>query len=372
MVDIQRRRIGVVCGGGDCPGLNAVIRAVVHRATLGHGLEVVGIRDSLQGLLKTPPHLRPLDVDAVSGILARGGTILGTTNRNSPFSMAVTQPDGSVVHVNRAADVVSAARTLNLEGILFLGGDGTLAMAHRLATEHGLNVIGIPKTIDNDLRATDVTFGFLSAVGVATEAVDRLHSTAESHDRVMILEVMGRDAGHIALWSGVAGGADVILIPEIPFTVAAVMAKIRQRTALHKFFSIIVVAEGAKMAGGAPVLLEPVKAGHAPRLGGIGQDLATRLACDFGLDTRVTVLGHLQRGGAPVPEDRIIASSLGAHAADMAAKGLWGRMAAIRFPGVTDVPLESAVGQQHLVDPNSALVKTARGLGISLGDGPEV
>jgi phosphofructokinase-like protein len=361
-------RVGVLCGGGDCPGLNAVIRAVVHRAGLGHGMDVVGIHGSFQGLLQEPARLQALTVGSVSGILTRGGTILGTTNRGDPFHFPVVGPDGAVTHVNRGAELRRAVDAHGLQGLIVLGGDGTQALAWRLMQEHGVNVIGVPKTIDNDLGATSATFGFMSAVDVATDAVDRLHSTAESHDRVMVLEVMGRDAGHIALAAGVAGGADVILIPEVPFSWEAVANKVRQRKALGRLFSIVVVAEGASPAGGAAVIQREADAlRRKPLLGGIGALVASEIERMTGSEARVTVLGHLQRGGTPAPMDRVLATALGVHAADMAARGGWGRMATLRFPDISDVPLAEAVGVYRRVDPEGAMAQTARKMGVCLG-----
>ncbi len=366
---MTQKKIGILCGGGDCPGLNAVIRAVVHQATRGHGLTVVGIEGSFQGLLKQPPAVRTLTLGDVSGILARGGTIIGTTNRGSPFAFPTLAPDGTMTKVDRSGALAAAVHALELQGLVVLGGEGTLALAWRLMQERGVPVIGVPKTIDNDLSGTSATFGFLSAVGVATDAVDRLHSTAESHDRAMVLEVMGRDAGHIALCAGVAGGADVILIPEIPFDLDVVAAKLEQRRALGRRFSIIVVAEGATPRGGGQATLAPADATRdKTRLGGMGELVARAIQQRTGMEARTTVLGHLQRGGSPAPMDRALASALGVHAADMAAQDRWGRMAALNFPHITDVPLQDALGVYNHVDVGGAMADTARKLGICLGE----
>lgn len=362
-------RVGVVCGGGDCPGLNAVIRAVVHRLVRAHKAEVLGIEGGFLGLLAEPPHVRNLSLDDVRGILTRGGTILGTTNRGDPFAVPQVRADGTVEKVDRSEELAAAAKAHGLDGLVVLGGDGTLALAWRMMKERGLNVVGVPKTIDNDLGATSATFGFLSAVGVATEAVDRLHSTAESHDRVMVLEVMGRDAGHIALTAGLAGGADVILVPEIPFSLPVLANKLLDRQKLGRRFSIVVVAEGAKERGGEAMVTHKADAFQPmPRLGGLGQYVAQQLEKLTGMDSRVTVLGHLQRGGSPVPMDRVLATTLGVHAADMAADGKWGRMACLDFPNITDVPLQEALGVYKRVDLEGTMVRTARALGICLGD----
>ncbi|MEW5853477.1 MAG: ATP-dependent 6-phosphofructokinase [Myxococcota bacterium] len=362
-------KLGITCGGGDCPGLNAVIRAVVHRCAREYHFEIVGIEGSFQGLLHTPPRLRKLDLSSVRGILTRGGTILGTTNRGDPFKFPVTQPDGTVKQVDRSAELADAIRKEGIDGLLVLGGEGTLALAWKLMQQRGINVIGVPKTIDNDLSGTDSTFGFLSAVDVATDAVDRLHSTAESHDRVMVLEVMGRDAGHIALASGVAGGADVVLLPEIPYDLDAVARQINERRQRGLNFSIVVVAEGAKPKGGHVHVVEGVTVQRdKPRLGGIGLEVAEEIQRRTGIEARVTVLGHLQRGGTPAPLDRVLASALGVHAVDMAAQGKWGRMASLDFPDVTDVALSEALGTYRGVDVRGALAHTARSLGICLGE----
>ncbi|MBI5496853.1 MAG: ATP-dependent 6-phosphofructokinase [Deltaproteobacteria bacterium] len=363
------KRIGILCGGGDCPGLNAVIRAVVHHAVRNYGMSVVGVEGSFQGLMHDPPNVRELNLGAVSGILARGGTILGTTNRGNPFSFPVKGPDGAVTTTDRSAEIAIRARQLGLQGLLVLGGEGTLALGWRLMQERQVPIIGVPKTIDLDLSATSATFGFVSALEVATDAVDRLHSTAESHDRVLVLEVMGRDAGHIALCSGLAGGADVILLPEIPFDLDAVTRKIEQRRALGRRFSIIVVAEGAREHGAGQRVLAGTEPGKDKvRLGGMGNWVAGQLQERTGVEARAVVLGHLQRGGSPAPLDRVLASALGVHAVDMAARGLWGRMAALRYPDIVDVPLPEALGTYHVVDVHGALCRTARSLGICLGE----
>lgn len=316
--------IAVLTGGGDCPGLNAAIRAVVKTATIRYGYEVVGIERGFDGLVEgtKPRRLRPHEV---RGILSRGGTILGTANRGNPFAYPVTVR-GKTTLKDMSGVISRRLRALRLRGLIVIGGDGSLNIAAELA-RLGLPIVGIPKTIDNDLDATDTTFGFSSAVVTATEAIDKLHTTAESHHRVMVLEVMGRDAGWIALHSGIAGGADVILIPEIPFDLSAVIAKIRARARLSSRFSIVVVAEGARARGGKRVVQASARQTHGlDRLGGIGEWVTNQLATEAGLETRVTVLGHLQRGGSPTMADRLLATRFGVHAVDLIARGRFGRM----------------------------------------------
>ena len=348
------RKIGLLTGGGDCPGLNAVVRAVVKRARREFGWSVVGIEDGFAGLMEDPPRTRPLDVTDVIGLLPKGGTILGTSNRANPFQA----PDGSDV----SAEVAARISDLGLDALVCVGGDGTLTIAHRLFEHHGVPTVGVPKTIDNDVDATDYTFGFDSARFCATDAVDRLHSTAESHDRVMLLEVMGRDAGFIALHAGVAGGADVILIPEIPFEVASIAAAVEARKARGRSFSIVVVAEGAAPAGGRPVYQE------TGRLGGIAHHVAAALKDHINLECRVTVLGHLQRGGSPTPFDRLLATRFGAAVLDLVAGERYDAMVALRGDTIVTVALADAIGRPRRVDPAGELCRTARALGISFGE----
>lgn len=347
------RRIGILTGGGDAPGLNAVIRAVV-KAGVGSGAwSVVGIEDSFNGLLSSPRRLHTLTPRACQGLLHRGGTILGTTNRGDPFDF----PGPGGVRADRSAELVAAARAEGLEGLIVIGGDGTQRIALRLQEEHGLRVIGVPKTIDNDLAATDFTFGFWSAVEVATEALDRLHTTAEAHDRVMILEVMGRDAGWIALYAAVAGGADAIALPERPYDPEAFAAKIEERARRGRPFTLIVVAEGARPRHGDPG-------------GPAGQALATLLQRRISAEIRVTVLGHLQRGGGPVPWDRVLATRFGVEAARLVTAGRWGQLVVLRGDTVDSVPMADAVGTARLVPDTHPLLETARAVGIALGDDP--
>ena len=358
------RTIGILTSGGDCAGLNAAIRAVVGRAVQGHGWRVLGIRHGTMGLLRRPLEFEELGLRvATVNVLRLGGTILGTTNRGNPF--AFPMPDGSVK--DRSAEVIAGVRELGLDALVGVGGDGSFAILRRLAQQGGINLVGIPKTIDNDVGATENSIGFHTAVMVATEALDRLQPTAASHDRVMVLEVMGRDAGHIALAAGIAGGADVILIPEIAYTLENVAAHIDKIRRGGRNFALVVVAEAVKDQTGRRV--QRRQSGGNVTYGGIGNSLGDALARLTGAETRVTVLGHVQRGGQPTWSDRMIASAFGVHAVDLIAAGRYDRMVAWQNRGVVDVPLSEAVAAPQQVDPDSALVRTARGLGISLGDG---
>lgn len=364
----KAKRIGILTGGGDCPGLNAVIRAVVKRGVSRLGWEVFGIRDAFNGLLSSPIRVESLNRDTVRGILTRGGTILGTTNRGDPFHFPLQSPDGTVTYHDRSDELVEAMRILELEGLIVIGGDGTLRIADRLMREKGIKVVGVPKTIDNDIAATDVTFGFNTAVEVATDAIDRLHSTAESHDRVMVVEVMGRDCGWIALHAGIQGGADVILIPEIPYNLKAVCDKVRRRQAAGRRFSIVVVAEGAKAKGkDATFIDKKPKGGGMPRLGGAAHRVAEGISQETGLETRVTVLGHLLRGGGPSGYDRLLATRYGSAAVGLVKKGAWGRMVALRGTQVKSVPIGEAIHDQKKVDPDDEVVETAIEMGIEFG-----
>jgi phosphofructokinase-like protein len=331
-------RIGVLTGGGDCPGLNAVIRAIVRRGIDGHGHAIIGFRDGWRGPLENA--YEELTIESTRGILPRGGTIL-RSSRTNPFK----RDDGP-------ERVREHMETLNLNGLIAIGGEDTLGAAARLHGEHGLPVIGVPKTIDNDLGGTDMTFGFDTAVQIATDAIDRLHTTAESHNRVMIVEVMGRHAGWIALYSGLAGGADVILIPERPFDIEEVCRLIRRRHSRGRFFSIVVVAEGALPSEGS---METVTAGEDEfghvRLGGIGQRLEQEIEARTGYESRATVLGHIQRGGTPTAFDRVLATRLGVAAVDAANEGNWGVMPALRGTRIELVALSEAVADLRTVAP---------------------
>jgi len=364
-----KRRIAINTGGGDAPGLNAVIRASVL-AAIGEGWECVGIRDGYTGLLDPGAYpeggLMPLGRREVRGITHLGGTILGTTNRGDPLAYPVRQDDGSWIEVDRTQELVDAFAAAGIDALIAIGGDGSMRIAARLH-ELGLPVIGVPKTIDNDLEGTSVTFGFDTAVTFATECIDRLHTTAESHDRLMVVEVMGRYAGWIALHAGLAGSADAILIPEIPFDLEPVAAKIAAREAAGQHFSIIVVAEGAHPKGGERSVIDD-EPGRGRRLGGIGQRVAYELADMTGKETRTVVLGHLLRGGGPTTRDRILSLRFGAAAIRALREGCTGCMVALDPPDVRYVPLEQVTGRMKCVPIDSDTVRTVRDLGISLGD----
>lgn len=349
-------RIGILTGGGDCPGLNAVIRAAVRTATRDHDLEVMGVQLGFEGLLKKS--CIPLTNELIRGILPKGGTLLRTTNRGNPFEYQV----GDRME-DRSGQLLGNVRDLGLDALIAIGGDGTLRIALRLI-DMGIPIVAVPKTIDNDLASTDYTFGFMTAVFVATDAVDRLHTTAESHNRVMILEVMGRNAGWIALYSGLAGGADIILIPEIAYRPEAIVESIRSRQSEGSPFDIIVVAEGAKRLGGEERYVDR----RSKRLGGIAYQVADEIARAINLEIRVTVLGHIQRGGSPIPFDRLLATRFGKAAADLIATGDYGKMVALRGEHIVAVPIRDAVSNPKYVDPKGELVATARSLGISFGD----
>ncbi len=359
----MRRRVGILTGGGDAPGLNAVIRAFVKYAVREHGWEVVGIEDAFNGLLESPRRLQFLTMQSCQGLLHRGGTVLGTTNRGDPFSFLVGGE-----HVDLSGRLAEAVRDEGLEGLVVIGGDGTQKIGLRLMQERGIPVVGVPKTIDNDLDATDQTFGFQSAVDVATEALDRLHTTAEAHERVMFLEVMGRDAGHIALSAGLAGGADVILIPEIPYDAERVAEKIRRRTRLGRLFTLVVVAEGALPVRLDGRLSDQESARQRLKRGGGAAAVAmAQLEGRVDAEMRVCVLGHLQRGGSPVAFDRLLATRFGVAAVDLVAAGRWGEMVRLKNGHVGGVSLEDAVRRNRQVDVRGELVRTARATGIELG-----
>lgn len=359
------RKIGVLTGGGDAPGLNAVIRAVVRTADRLGGIETLGVMDGFEGLLER--RFRKFTSSEVRDLVGKGGTVLGTSNRCNPFAMLPDPAVGGAARIDRSAEVVRHAREAELDALIVIGGDGSLRIARQFS-ELGLPIVGVPKTIDNDLAATDYTFGFWTAIEVATDALDRLRDTAESHHRVMILEVMGRDAGWIALHAGLAGAADVILVPEIPYRVEAVEAKVEERAARGQSYSLVVVAEGAVPEGGQPSWREADGGDGHPRLGGAGDRLARELAPRIEHEIRVTVLGHVQRGGSPVPFDRILATRLGRRAAELAARGHFGTMVCLRAGQVAEVSLDEATAGQKLVDPHGELVLTARAVGVGFGD----
>ncbi len=360
MADI--RRIGVLTGGGDAPGLNAVIRAVV-KASVNAGIECLGIEDSFDGLIEAN-RSRLLTARDVTGILRVGGTILGTTNRGNPFVYPVSTSEGSRDYSERC---IHMARELGIDALVVIGGDGTLAIAHRFA-EMGIPLVGVPKTIDNDIVGTTNCFGFDTAVAFATDAIDRLHTTAEAHHRIMVAEVMGRYAGWIALYAGVAGGADVILIPEIPFDLEIVEERIRERERWGARFSIVVAAEGARPKNGVVSLLQPAAGAAVERLGGIGKKVAAALEEMTGKESRDVVLGHLQRGGAPTSFDRVLATRFGGKAVELIRQGEFGRMVAFHPPDIVSIPLEEVVGKLKAVPLDFDLIRTARALGVTFGD----
>ncbi|MBT3315806.1 MAG: ATP-dependent 6-phosphofructokinase [Anaerolineae bacterium] len=359
------KKIGVLTGGGDAPGLNAVIRAVVKTAIGSYGCEVIGLRDGYDGFLKTDG-IVPLGIKEVRGILPRGGTILGTANRGNPFAREVIK-DGKKVVIDTSDEVVAAIKKQNLDGLVVIGGDGTLHISRELFAK-GVPVVGVPKTIDNDVGGTEVTFGFDTALDTATEAIDKLHTTAESHHRVMVLELMGRDAGFIALHAGVAGGADVILIPEIPFRYEAILEKIKRRVDSGRHFSILAVSEGAKPLDGVQSFSRSGNDIYVPRLGGIGAQVGQYLEENSEQETRVTVLGHIQRGGTPSSFDRFLATRYGAAAVRLIADKKFGHMVAFRFGDVVDISLEEALAVPKRVKVNGDSVRTARDMGICFGD----
>lgn len=360
-----KKRIGVLTGGGDCPGLNAVIRAVVKTAYNDYDFEVTGFKDGYEGLIEN----RHIDLNpkAVSGILARGGTILGTSNRADPFNFPVLQND-EYIYLDRSSQAVLNFEGMGLDGLIAIGGDGTMSASARMA-EKGLPIVGVPKTIDNDLVGTDITFGFDSAVVSATEAIDKIHTTAQSHHRVMIVEVMGRYAGWIALYSGVAGGGDIILMPEIPYDIDCICETIRDRNATGKNFSIIVIGEGARPYGGDMVVAQKVeRSPEKIRLGGISHQLAAQIEGITGIECRVTILGHLLRGGSPSPFDRNLATQFGCEAVHQIAKENFNRLVVLKDNKMSSIPLESVANKQRKVTPDHIMVKAARSLGICLGN----
>lgn len=355
-------RLGVLTGGGDAPGLNAVIRAVVKAAS-NSGIEAIGLEDSFDGLIERN-RSRVLTPRDVTGILRLGGTILGTRNTGNPFHYPVATSEGERDYSER---VIEMFGKMGLDALVVIGGDGTLSIAHEFC-KRGIPIVAVPKTIDNDIVGTTSCFGFDTAVAFATDAIDRLHSTAEAHKRIIVVEVMGRYAGWIALHAGVAGGADAILIPEIPFDVEKVAERLRARDRWGAKFSIVVVAEGAFAKGGKIEVLEAAHAGHVERLGGIGARLCTALATLTGKETRSVVLGHLQRGGAPTSFDRVLATRFGGKAVELVKRGEFGTMVAFDPPEIVATPIADVVGKTKTVPPDYDLLITARALGISFGD----
>jgi 6-phosphofructokinase 1 len=364
------RRIAICTGGGDAPGLNAVIRATVTAAA-NRGWACVGIRNGFNGILQPERYptggVMELTRDQVRGIAHLGGTMLGTTNKGDPFHFPVPLPDGTLTEIDRSDEILDYFQREGIDALVSVGGDGSLTIANELHRK-GLRVVGVPKTIDNDLDKTYTTFGFDTAVSFATECLDRLHSTAESHQRVMVVEVMGRYAGWIALHAGIAGGAHAILIPEIAFDLDKVAAKIRGRDAKGRLYTLVVVAEGARARHGKRAVLAPAEIGHAERLGGIGEHVARDLAQRTGKDARTVVLGHLLRGGSPTSFDRLAALRFGSAAVRALDEGLSGVMVALGFPNVNYVPLEEVAGRMKAVPPDCDTLQTGRDLGVCFGD----
>lgn len=361
----KKRRFAVLTGGGDCPGLNAVIRAV-SKAFLQNGCEVFGVYNGFNGLIND--NIKPLTFDDVSGILPRGGTILGTTNRDNPFHFAVEE-NGELVYKDMSDKVVENLKKHDIEAVVVIGGDGSLNIGAKLARECNVKVVGVPKTIDNDLPCTERTFGFDTAMAMATDALDRLHTTAESHHRVMVLEVMGRYAGWIALHSGIAGGADVILLPEIPYHLDSILAKIEQRKKAGKNFSIVVVAEGSKPEGGEMSVARMVKGSFEPiRLGGIGEKVAKEIEDATGVESRCTVLGYLQRGGSPTPFDRVLSTRYGVAAAEACLRGEYNVMVSLYHDQIVTVYIQKAASEPKQVSVDNEIIRTGRQLGICFGD----
>ena len=356
------RKLGVLTGGGDAPGLNAVIRAVVKSAH-NSGIAVTGLEDSFDGLIYTEKS-RPLTPRDVTGILRLGGTILGTVNRGDPFAEPITTPQGTFAYADR---VMEMFHKTGLDALVCIGGDGTLAISYEFF-KRGIPLVGVPKTIDNDIVRTTSCFGFDTAVSFATDAIDRLHTTAEAHRRIMVVEVMGRYAGWIALHAGVAGGADVILMPEIPYDLDKVVQRIRDRDAWGARFSIVVIAEGARPKGGHVSLVEEAHHGQAERFGGVGMACAEELEKRTNKETRYVVLGHLQRGGAPTSFDRTLATRFGGKAVELLMNGQYGNMVANCPPNLVAVPLGVVVGTIKTVPLDSDHMQTARALGGSFGD----
>ena len=366
---MKKKNILVLTGGGDCPGLNAVIRGIVKRSQQEKGWGILGSLEAYNGVLRDPQEIIPLDNRTVAGIHVKGGTIIKTTNKGGPFNWPIKLEDGSWTAVDRSDELLQRLKDLDIYAVISIGGDGSQKIS-QLLFEKGLNVVGVPKTIDNDLSATDFTFGFQTAVQIASDSLDKLVSTAESHHRVMIMEVMGRAAGWIALHTAISGGAEVCLIPEIPYDVEKVKKRIDKRYKKGKGFAHIVIAEGAKPIDGDSVGRKSKEVGYENvRLGGVAYQLTHDLkAAGCEADIRETVLGHSQRGGSPIAFDRILALQFGVKAFEMVLDEKFGRMISYKNNDITDVPIEEAIKQYNYVNTDSYLVKTARGLGISFGD----
>jgi ATP-dependent phosphofructokinase / diphosphate-dependent phosphofructokinase len=360
------RRLGVLTGGGDCPGLNAVIRAVVRDA-LFCGVEVMGIEDGYLGLIEG--RMRPLSMNDVTGIINLGGTILGSNNKSNPERHVVGKDaSGRPIYRNVVDDCVRTLRKNGVEALVTIGGDGTHTAASMFASM-GVSIVGVPKTIDNDIEGTEITFGFQTAVATATDALDKVRTTADSHHRAMVVEVMGRNAGWIALHAGVASASDMILLPEIPFSMQAVFEHVRKRSHSGKRSSLICVSEGARLQGGQQVVARRVETSPDPvRLGGIAKYIAEQIEDETGVESRYTILGHTQRGGTPVPSDRVLGTIMGSHAMTLLREGKIGRMVAVQGGQLTDVALSTPAGKQRLVKPEDPLVLAARHVGASFGD----
>lgn len=360
------KKIGVLTGGGDCPGLNAVIRAVVKTAIVDYGLTTVGVKDGYEGLVRN--RMRRLEYDDVSGILTLGGTILGSSNRANPFAWVDRENQSTKEKSDRSDEALENFKKQGLDALVCIGGDGTMSIAARLQ-EKGIPVVGVPKTIDNDIHGTDVTFGFDTAVQIVSDAIDRLHTTGQSHHRVMVVETMGRYAGWLALYGGVAGGGDVILIPEIPYDLDQIIERVSDRNRRGRRFSLLVVAEGVKLPSGGHAVKFKDESSHDPvRLGGIGFWLARQVEESTGISCRATVLGHLQRGGTPTAFDRVLATRFGREAMRLVAEGRSGVMVGLRCTGLETTPLGELANRQRLVDPENEIVQVARSVGTSFGD----
>lgn len=357
------KTIGVLTSGGDCAGLNAVIRAVTYSAIQTYGWKVYGIVDGTMGLIHRPLQYRELSMGTFGGnFLREGGTFLGTTNKGDPFNFPM--PDGSFK--DRSDEFAEGCRALGLDALVVIGGDGSMRIVSQLCERAGIGMVGVPKTIDNDVHGTDYAVGFATAINVVTEALDRLQPTAASHHRVMILEVMGRDAGHIAINAGISGGADVILVPEVPYKLDGVARKIRTVLAQGRTHALVVVAEGVKTESGEPFMIS--YSGGQTRYGGIGNYLTEKVAELTGAETRVTILGHVQRGGIPSTRDRLLASAFGVRAVDLVAQKKFGMMVGWQGRSVTSVPLKEVCIGPRSLDPHGTMVGTARGLGIYVGE----
>ncbi|NVK49992.1 MAG: ATP-dependent 6-phosphofructokinase [Cyclobacteriaceae bacterium] len=362
------KKVLVATGGGDCPGLNAVLRGIAKRAAQEKGWEVWGSYEAFNGIMDTPPRLIRLDDSKTAGIHVLGGTIIGTTNRGNPLRFSVKKADGTVVLENRLSDLVDRIKELGFDAVINIGGDGSQEISQALF-EAGVPVVGVPKTIDNDLSSTDFTFGFQTAVQIASDSLDRLVTTAASHHRVMIMEVMGRNAGWIALYTAISGGAEVCLIPEIPYDLEKVIEKIRDRYDNGRGFVNIVIAEGAHAKDGTVTGVQGEAGRNSVRLGGVAFTLSQQLK-DAGLEAEIreTVLGHTQRGGTPIAFDRVIASVFGVKAMELVLEGKFGQLVVLRNNDYSSVPITEAIKTYHVVNPEGTLVHAAKGLGISFGD----